>query len=518
MIILWDNHFVDELNCRRQKTFDGGGSKRIEKQHSKGKMTARERLSVLFDDGVYYEINQMIESRCTDFDMREKKVSGDGIVTAYGHVNGKLTFAASQDFTVCGGSGGEEYALKMCKVLELAIKSKAPFVNLNDSGGARIEEGICSLSAYSRLFYLNSIASGLIPQIAAIMGPCAGGAAYSPALCDFVFMVNGTSQMYLTGPAVVKTVTMEEVSSEELGGAKVHMTKSGVAHFSYDDDEGCIDGIRRLLSYLPQNCDEKPYDSVSGKSMDLCRGLSEVVSEDTRLVYDVHAVIGSFTDRHSFMEVQPEFAKNIVVGFAKIEGKVIGIVANQPNYLAGALDVDASDKSARFVRFCDCFNIPIISLVDVPAFLPGKQQEYNGVIRHGAKLLYAFSEATVPKICIILRKGFGGAFCAMNSKSLSADVVYAWPIAKIAVMGSDGAVNIIFRKQIKASDDPDTERDKLIKEYDNKFMNPYFAASRGFVDEVILPAETKDRILSALDMLKNKKEARPTKKHDNMPM
>lgn len=495
----------------------GGGEDRMAKQHAKGKLTARERLAILFDGGVYQEINQMIESRCTDFGMPEKKVAGDGIITACGKINGRTVCAASQDFTVCGGSGGEEYALKMCKLLELAIKTHRPFINLNDSGGARIEEGICSLSAYSRLFYLNSVASGLIPQIAAIMGPCAGGASYSPALCDFIFMVRGSSQMYLTGPAVVKTVTMEDVTAEELGGADVHMRKSGVAHFAYDDEAACLNGIRRLLSYLPDSCDEKP-PVEAGRPMDLCRGLDKVVVENPRLVYDVHAVIGSFTDRRSFMEVQPDFAQNMVVGLARIDGKTVGIVANQPKFLAGSLDYNSADKAARFVRFCDCFNIPLLSLVDVPAFLPGKNQEYNGVIRHGAKLLYAFSEATVPKVCLIMRKGYGGAFCAMNSKSMSADIVYAWPVAQIAVMGSSGAVNIIFHKQIKNAADPALERDALVEEYEEKFMNPYFAASRGFVDEVIFPAETKAKIVAALDMLEGKREDRPAKKHDNMPM
>ena len=517
MIPLWSESYYEELQHRREKTFLGGGERRIERQHAKGKLTARERLALLFDNGEYQEINQMIESRSTDFGMPEKKVPGDGIVTAYGKINGRLAYAASQDFTVCGGSGGEEYALKMCKLLELAIKTRAPFINLNDSGGARIEEGICSLSAYSRLFYLNSVASGLIPQIAAIMGPCAGGASYSPALCDYIFMVRGNSQMYLTGPAVVKTVTMEDVTAEELGGADVHMRKSGVAHFAYDDEIGCLNGIRQLLSYLPSNCDEKPPVQY-GRPMDLCRGLDKVVVENSRLIYDVNAVIGAFTDRHSFFEVQKEFAPNIVVGFARIEGKAIGIVANQPNYLAGSLGYNAADKAARFVRFCDCFNIPLLSLVDVPAFLPGKDQEYAGVIRHGAKLLYAFSEATVPKICLIMRKGYGGAFCAMNSKSLSADVVYAWPIAQVAVMGAQGAVSIIFNKQIKAAEDPEAERAALVQEYEEKFMNPYYAASRGFVDEVILPTETKAKILAALEALENKREERPRKKHDNMPM
>lgn len=514
---MWNKKYIQELEQYRAQIRQGGGQKRIDKQHAKSKLTARERLSLLFDNGQYQEFNQMTESRCTDFGMDQKRVPGDGVVTACGTINGRLVFAASQDFTVSGGSGGEEYALKMCNLLEKAIDMRAPFVNLNDSGGARIEEGVCSLSAYSRLFYLNSIASGLIPQIAAIMGPCAGGASYSPALCDFIFMVKGTSQMYLTGPAVVKTVTGEEVTSEQLGGASVHMEKSGVAHFLYNSDQECLEGVRKLLSYLPANCNENP-PVIPGRSMDLCRGLEEVVVDNQRLTYDVRAVIGSFTDKGSFLEVQKDFAPNITVGLGRIEGKVVGFVANQPHHLAGSLDYNAADKSARFVRFCDCFNIPIISLVDVPAFFPGKNQEYNGVIRHGAKLLYAFSEATVPKICLILRKGYGGAFCAMNSKSMSADIVYAWPIAQIAVMGAEGAVSIVFRKQLQNISDFEAERAKLIAEYEKQFMNPYYAAKRGFVDEVILPIETKNKLLSALSLLEDKKEERPKKKHDNMPM
>lgn len=514
---MWSKEYLEELDARREKICLGGGEKKIEKQHLRGKLTAYERLKALYDNGAYHEINVMAESRTTDFGMDQKKIAGDGVVTAYGQINGRLVFTAAQDFTVCGGSGGEEYALKMCKLLEKAIAMRAPFVNLNDSGGARIEEGICSLSAYSRLFYLNSVASGLIPQIAAIMGPCAGGASYSPALCDFIFMVRGTSQMYLTGPAVVKTVTGEEISAEDLGGANVHMSRSGVAHFAYENDVSCLNGIRRLLSYLPRNCDEKP-PFQAGVPMDLCRGLQEVVVENQRLAYDVRAVIGAFTDRHSFMEVQEDFARNMVVGFARIEGRAVGFVANQPKFMGGSLDYNAADKASRFVRFCDCFNIPIVSLVDVPAFLPGREQEYNGVIRHGAKLLYAFSEATVPKVCLILRKGYGGAFCAMNSKSMSADIVYAWPIAQIAVMGASGAVNIIFHKQIQNADDPAAEQDRLVREYEEKFMNPYFAASRGFVDEVIKPEETKERLLAALIALEDKKEVRPPKKHGNMPL
>lgn len=489
------------------------------KQHARGKLGARERLSLFFDGGVYYEMNQSVETRATDFGMEQKRVPGDGVVTAFGQVNGRLVFASSQDFTVCGGAGGEEYALKICKVLEKAIEMRAPFVNLNDSGGARIEEGICSLSAYSRLFYLNTVASGLIPQIAVIMGPCAGGASYSPALCDFIFMVEGTSQLYITGPQVIKTVTGEQVSAEALGGVGVHTQKSGVAHFAYPDERACLEGVKKLLAYLPQSTGAPlPKCENAEHKRDLCKGLQALVVENQRLAYDVRAVIGACADWHSFMEVHGDYAKNIVVGFGRVNGESVGFVANQPNHLGGALDVNAADKAARFIRFCDCFEIPIVSFVDVPAFLPGVEQEYNGVIRHGAKLLYAFAEASVPKVCVILRKAYGGAFCAMNSKELSADIVYAWPIAQIAVMGTEGAVSIVFKKQIEVAENPAAERARLIEEYEEKFMNPYYAASRGFVDEVIRPEDTREKIREALMMLKNKRQTRPAKKHGNIPL
>lgn len=514
---MWSDRTTTEFDRYEASVLAGGGAARMEKQHARGKLTARERLDLLLDEGSFLEINKSVESRCTDFGMDQKRVPGDGVVTGFGRIDGRTVCVCSQDFTVCGGSGGEEYALKMSKILERAIDMRVPFLNLNDSGGARIEEGICSLSAYSRLFYLNTVASGLIPQIAVIMGPCAGGASYSPALCDFVFMVKGTSQMYLTGPQVIKTVTGEDITAEQLGGAAMHMQKSGVAHFAYPDDASCLQGVRRLLSYLPDSCEGKPL-SREGKPMDLCRWLPSVVSENQRLTYDVRAVIGAFADKRSFLEVQSEFARNMVVGFARIDGKPVGVVANQPRYLGGSLDFNAADKAARFIRCCDCFNIPLISLADVPAFLPGKEQEQNGVIRHGAKLLYAFSEATVPKVCLILRKGYGGAFCAMNSKSMSADIVYAWPIAQIAVMGAPGAVNIIFRKQIAAAADPEAERSRLIDEYEEMFMNPYYAAQRGYVDEIIRPEDTKQKLVSALRALETKHDERPHKKHGNMPL
>ena len=514
---MWNDTIISDYAQRKTKAMLGGGAKRIEKQHSKGKWTARERLDLLFDPGTFQELEIMRETRSTDFGMAEKASPGDGVVIGYGKVNGRTVCASSQDFTVCGGAGGEEYALKICHILQLAIDMKAPFVNFNDSGGARIEEGICSLSAYSRLFQLNTLASGYIPQIAVIMGPCAGGASYSPALCDFILMVEKTSQMYITGPKVVQSVTGENVDAETLGGSDVHMVKSGVAHFSYQNERECIEGLKKLLSYIPQNCNSKPDDIQALKSKD-GKQLYELVPDNQKRVYDMHAVIENLVDKNSFFEVHSRFAPNVIVGFARIDGKSTGIVANQPRFLAGSLDCDAADKLSRFVRFCDCFNIPIVTFVDVPAFLPGTTQENSGIIRHGAKILYAFSEATVPKVCIILRKAFGGAFCAMNSKSMGADIVFAWPIAQIAVMGAEGAVNIIFRKQIENSENPQKEKDDLVLKYEEKFMNPYCAAARGYVDEVILPEETRERIISALDALKNKEVHTPQKKHGNIPL
>lgn len=515
---MWDQSIFDTLKQTRAQIRSGGGARQMEKQHAHGKLSARERLDLLFDRGTFHELSEMVESRSSDFGMDQKKIPGDGVVGGYGEVDGRLVFAISQDFTVCGGAGGEEYALKICKVLEMAIKARAPFVNLNDSGGARIEEGICSLSAYSRLFYLNTVASGLIPQIAVIMGPCAGGASYSPALCDFIFMTKSTSQMYITGPQVIKTVTGQDVSGEALGGWSVHMKQSGNVHFACEDDESCLRELKHLLSYLPSNNQQQPPRKADSIPVDRCRELCDFVPQNKRQPYDVRGVIERFVDLGSFFEVQDQYAENMVVGFARLDGESIGIIANQPKKLGGSIDCNAADKTSRFIRFCDCFNIPLVSLVDVPAFLPGVEQEYNGIIRHGAKLLYAFSEASVPKICLIMRKAYGGAFCAMNSKSMSADVVFAWPIAEVAVMGDDGAVNIIFRKQIAAAADPEQEHKRLVDDYTDKFMNPYFAAKRGFVDQVIYPHETREKISAALKMLCGKKDDRPWKKHGNMPL
>lgn len=514
---MWDKKIFLEHEKIRQEIYLGGGKERIEHQHKKGKFTARERVEQLIDPGTFHELDNMVLSRTIDFGMEKKKKYGDGIVAGYGKINGRLVFLSSQDFTVCGGSGGEEYALKMCRLIEMALQMKAPVININDSGGARIEEGICSLSGYSRLFYLNTLASGVIPQIALILGPCAGGASYSPALCDFIFMVEHESQMYLTGPKVVEVSIGEKISMEELGGVDVHMTKSGVAHFSYPSENTCFEGVKKLLSYLPQSNKDKPI-RIKTKYSPVKTSLQKIVPENPRKIFDVTEAIIHLLDDSSFFEVQKYFAKNIVIGFGRLDGEVIGVIANQSTTLGGAIDYDAADKAARFVRVCDCFNIPLITFVDIPAFYPGSKQEQAGIIRHGAKLLYAFAEATVPKICLIMRKAYGGAFCAMNSKELGADIVFAWPIAEIAVMGAEGAVNIVYRKQIAEADNPEKARQEYIEDYERKFLNPYFAAEHGFVDEVIHPDETRERLRAALEMLRNKEAVLPYKKHGNIPL
>lgn len=508
---------MDGLLSRREGIAQAGGAERIAKQHSSGKLTARERLEVLFDDDTFVELNDMITSRATDFGMDKKRKAGDGVIVGYGKIHGRLAFASSQDFTVNGGSLGEAHAKKICLAMDKAMEMKVPFISINDSGGARIEEGIDSLAGYADIFYRNTIASGVIPQIAAILGPCAGGACYSPAICDYIFMTEKTSQMYITGPQVVKSVTGEEITAQALGGAAAHSAVSGVAHFVYPDDLECLNGIRRLMGYLPQNNTDRSL-LVPGVEVDRCEEIPAIVPANPKAAYDVRNVMNTFIDENSFLEVQPDFARNIVVGFARITGKTVGIVANQSNCIAGSLEINASDKGARFIRFCDCFNIPLLTLVDVPAFMPGSNQEHNGIIRHGAKLLYAFSEATVPKISIIMRKAYGGAYIAMNSKGLGADVVYAWPIAEIAVMGASGAVAIIGRRAIEAAEDKEAERAKQIDAYNRKFMTPYVAAERGYVDEVIMPGETRQRILSALRMLEGKKKRLPMKKHGNIPL
>lgn len=513
---MWDEK-LNELDELRNKAVVGGGQARIDKQHERGKLTARERINILFDEGTFVEVNTLMTTRTTNFGMDKKKTPGDGVVTGYGRVNGRVVFASSQDFTVGGGSLGEYHAQKIKKVMDMAIAEKAPFVEINDSGGARIEEGIDSLNGYAGMFRRHVQMSGVAPQIAVIMGPCAGGACYSPALCDFIFMTQENGQMYITGPKVIKEVTGEEVTTKELGGADVHMNQSGVAHFVYPDDESCLLGVRKLLSYLPENYLEKPPLAEPAKKY-YHKRLRDIVSPNMKMSYDMHEIIDEMADLDSFIEIQSGFAKNIIIGLMKMEGKTVGVVANQPNFLAGSLDFNSGDKAGRFIRFCDCFNIPILTLVDVPAFLPGKNQETNGIIRHGAKILYAYSEATVPTVTVLLRKAFGGAYIGMDSKGLGADFVFSWPIAEIAVMGAEGAVGIIGKKQIDAADDPDAKREELIREYEDRFMNPYIAAERGYIDEVIRPEETRDRIINAFDMLEQKSKDIPKKKHGNIPL
>ena len=512
----WDSS-INYLKKIKKSVLQAGGSDRIARQHSTGKLTARERIEALFDDDTFVEINDMITSRATDFEMDKKKRPGDGVVTGFGYIHGRLAFVSSQDFTIVGGSLGEEHALKICRVMDKAMEMKAPFISINDSGGARIEEGIDSLSGYADIFYRNTIASGVIPQISVILGPCAGGACYSPAITDYIFMTEKNSQMYITGPAVVKSVTGEVISSADLGGAGVHSSISGVAHFVYPDDLSCLNGVRQLLGYLPQNNEEKPMN-VEGHKVDRSVTLPDIVPVDSKRSYDVRNVISTFVDEDSFLEIQSCFARNIVVGLARLDGDVIGIVANQSQYMAGSLEINASDKGARFIRFCDCFNIPILTLVDVPAFLPGSQQEQGGIIRHGAKLLFAYSEATVPKVGLIMRKAYGGAYIAMNSKGTGADMVFAWPIAEIAVMGAAGAVSIIGKKEIEKAENPTAKKEELLNEYNDKFMNPYIAAEHGYVDEVILPEETRTKIANAFKMLRTKERYLPYKKHGNIPL
>lgn len=514
---MWDKRVNEELDHMRSIAVLGGGEAKIAKQHASGKLTARERLDLLFDEGSFVEVDTFIHPQIDDFDINCTGVLGDGVITGYGKINGRLAFASSQDFTVSGGALGKYHALKICRIIDMAMDMRVPFISINDSGGARIEEGIYSLGGYGGIFLRNTLASGVIPQISVVMGPCAGGACYSPAICDFIFMTEETSRMFITGPKVVKSVTGQTITPSELGGAKVHMETSGVAHFSYKNDELCLRGVRKLLAYLPQNNTDK-LPVKHGQPMDNSYKLQNIVPDNQCMTYDVHDVIDAIVDGISFFEVQKTFAKSMVVGLARMDGETLGIVANQPNWTAGAIDYNAADKAARFIRFCDCFNIPIVSLIDVTGFLPGKHQEYNGIIRHGAKLLFAYSEATVPKISLIMRKAFGGAYVAMNSKSIGADSVYAWPTAQIAVMGAAGAVDILYKNRIENASNKDEERNNLIKQYEEKFMNPYIAAACGYVDQVIRPEETRQKIKVALDMLKNKKKDIPYKKHGNIPL
>ena len=506
----------EEMN---EEALLGGGTKRIEKQHELGKLTARERVELLLDPGSFHELDRFVTHRCHDFEMERKKVLGDGVVTGYGNIRGRLTYVFAQDFTVFGGSLSRAYATKICKIMDLAARVGAPVVGINDSGGARIQEGVASLAGYADIFLRNTLCSGVIPQISAIMGPCAGGAVYSPAITDFILMVEKSSYMFITGPEVIKAVTHEEVTKEKLGGAMSHNTHSGVAHFAYTDEESCIKAIRELLSFMPQNNMEDPPVVHTDDPPDReDPALDDLVPLDPSKPYDIKEIVRSVVDEHYFYEVHEHYGKNIVVGFARLDGRPVGIIANQPAHLAGCLDIDASIKGARFVRFCDCFNIPLITLEDVPGFLPGVDQEHGGIIKHGAKLLYAFAEATVPKITVITRKAYGGAYDVMASKHIRADINYAYPNAEIAVMGSDGAVNIIYRGELSQSEDPDRVRGELTEEYRETFANPYKAAELGFIDEVIYPRQTRARLITALHMLGNKRQENLPRKHGNIPL
>lgn len=509
---------IDELMKKKLKVKLGGGTKRIEAQHNRGKLTARERIDILLDEDTFVELNAFIEHRATLFGMNQKEAPGEGVVTGYGKIEGRIVYVFAQDFTVFGGALGEMHAKKITKVMDLAAQNGAPIIGLNDSGGARIQEGVVSLDGYGHIFYRNAIYSGVIPQISVIMGPCAGGAVYSPAITDFVFMVEKTSQMFITGPKVIESITGEKITSESLGGAKVHASVSGNTHFTSGSEFEALEQVRKLLTFLPQNNSEKPSIIPQEEADEWREALAEFVPVEGTKVYDVKKVIMQIVDDGEFMEVQKDFAKNIVIGFGRIKGESVGIIANQPKVMAGGLDINSSDKLSRFIRFCDCFSIPLITIEDVTGFFPGINQEHGGIIRHGAKILYAYSEATVPKITVIVRKAFGGAYVALNSKSIGADIVYAWPNAEIAVMGPEGAANIIFSKEIENSDDPKVTRTEKINEYRNQFANPYVAAANGMVDDVIDPRETRMKLIESLEMLRNKKVVRPSKKHGNIPL
>jgi acetyl-CoA carboxylase carboxyltransferase component len=510
---------IERLRAMRDESRLGGGTARIERQHASGKLTARERLDLLLDPGSFVELDAFVTNRAAGTDTNAEHFLGDGVVTGHGSIDGRLVFVFSQDFTVYGGSLSEAYAEKICKVMDLAMKVGAPIVGLNDSGGARIQEGVVSLGGYADIFLRNTLASGVVPQLSVIMGPCAGGAVYSPAITDFTIMVEGTSYMFVTGPNVVRAVTHEDVDSERLGGATTHTTRSGVAHLAARDEAESLDLVRRLLSFLPQNnVDDPPRvptdDPIDRRDPEL----DTLLPDDPGRPYEMRDVIGRIVDDGAFFEIQPGYAANILTGFAHLGGRSVGIVAQQPAVLAGALDIDASTKAARFVRTCDCFNVPVITFVDVPGFLPGVGQEHGGIIKHGAKLLFAYCEATVPKITVITRKAYGGAYDVMSSKHVRGDINLAWPTAEIAVMGAEGAVNVIFKDQIAAADDPTTERARLVAEYEAEFANPYVAAARGYVDDVILPSETRPRLIAALTMLENKVDSNPRKKHGNIPL
>ena len=513
-----ENPKIKKLRERKAQTRLGGGAARVEAQHKKGRLTARERLDLLLDKGSFREVDSFVIHRTTDFGLDQQITPSDSVVTGWGTIEGRLVYVFSQDFTVLGGSLGEVHAEKICKIMDMAMKNGAPVIGLNDSGGARIQEGVVALAGYADIFLRNTMASGVIPQISAIMGPCAGGAVYSPALTDFIFMVKNSSYMFVTGPDVVKTVTHEEVSFEDLGGASIHAEKSGVCHLAADSEADTLYLIRKLLGYLPQNNMEDPPFVLTDDPLRMDEALETIVPEDPNKPYDIKDIIHAIMDNGQFFEIHENYAQNIVVGFARLGGHSVGIVANQPAVLAGVLDIDASEKGARFVRFCDSFNIPIITFEDVPGFLPGTVQEHHGIIRSGAKLLYAYCEATVPKLTVITRKAYGGAYCVMSSKHIRSDLNLAWPTAEIAVMGPDGAVSIIFRKELDKADDPVKRKAELVAEYKEKFASPYVAAERGYVDDVIEPKETRPRLINALEMLSNKRDSSPAKKHGNIPL
>jgi propionyl-CoA carboxylase beta chain len=512
------NEKLEKLDSKIAEAKLGGGQKRIDSQHKKGKLTARERIELFFDKGTFEEMGMLVTHRSTNFGLDKQKFFGDGVITGYGKVNGRLVYAFSQDFTVLGGSLAEAHAEKIVKIMDLAMQNGAPMIGLNDSGGARIQEGVVSLGGYADIFYRNTLSSGVIPQISAILGPCAGGAVYSPALTDFILMVENTSYMFVTGPNVVKTVTNEDVSSEELGGAETHATKSGVTHFACENEIEALEKIKQLLSYMPSNCEDEPPMLPYTAGDETRDALSKIIPENPNQPYDIREVITGTVDSDSFLEVHKDYAENIVVGFARLAGRSIGIVANQPAVLAGVLDVNSSKKGARFVRFCDCFNIPLLVFEDVPGFLPGTDQEWNAIITNGAKLLYAFSEATVPRVTVITRKAYGGAYDVMNSKHIGADMNYAWPSAEIAVMGAKGAAEIIFRKEIGEASDPAAKLKEKEDEYAELFAHPYNAAARGYVDEVIKPEKTREKLIRAFEMLENKVSTLPKKKHGNIPL
>ena len=510
---------IQKLHDLKTKSRMGGGEERIKAQHAKGRLTARERIDLLLDKGSFREMDAFVQHRTNDFALDKQKFIGDSVVTGWGTIEGKLVYVFSQDFTVFGGSLGEVHAEKICKIMDLAMRNGAPIIGLNDSGGARIQEGVVSLAGYADIFLRNTLASGVIPQISAIMGPCAGGAVYSPALTDFIFMTRNTSYMFVTGPDVVKAVTHEDVTQEELGGASVHSEKSGVCHVAAENEADTLFLIRKLLSYLPQNnMEDPPFVETGDNPLRMDEALDSIIPDDANTPYDIKEVIRLIMDNGQFFEIHENYAANIVVGFARLGGHSVGIVANQPAVLAGVLDIDASEKAARFVRICDSFNIPIITFEDVPGFLPGTNQEHHGIIRSGAKLLYAYCEATVPKLTVVTRKAYGGAYCVMSSKHIRGDVNLAWPSAEIAVMGPDGAVNIIFRKELEKAEDPLKRKAELVAEYREKFASPYVAAERGYIDDVIEPKETRPRLINALEMLENKRDSNPPKKHGNIPL